>query len=65
MGSGSSGSACLRFVDIVHVMVLRYVHLPKSWTLWDSARTGAAVSPIWKPTRVSRTSVDGVAGVSL
>ncbi len=64
-GSCSAGRVCLRTVDVVHVKTLRSMHLPRSWTRWASDKTGAAVSPTRNPTRASRTSADGVVGLSL
>jgi hypothetical protein len=65
IGSYSAGSVCVRIVDIVHVMVLRSVHQPSSWTLCISNRLGAAVSPTQNPIRTSLTFADGMAGVSM
>jgi hypothetical protein len=65
IGSCSAGSMCVRIVDIVHVMVLRYVHWPRSWTLCNSDRHWAAVSPTRNPIRASLISADGMAGVSM
>ena len=58
------GEACDLIVDCIHARVLRSVHWPRSLTLCRVESPGAAVSPIWKPKRVSLTSADGVEGVS-